>query len=340
MVNQFFKVLILAAVILSGVALGGCRSSGGQGETIVLYAFSAMEDVMKGEIIPAFQVYWEERNGQEVQVITSFAGSGTITNQILFGAPAKVAMVATEMDALSIKKAGMSSTDWRSLRNEGTYAYSVTSIVTRKGNPKGLSSFEDLAQPGMEVIYPDPTTSGGAQWAIFALYGSALKTAEAATGAPNMMDGRELLKGVTLNAGSLPESARRALTQFGLGYGDALLTYENEALLDIAKGKEFEIVIPKSTIYIEPKVVIVDGNIEETERDVIMAFVDFLWTKESQEALARNNFRVWDAEIMDAYGDKFKKIELPFTVEYFGGWEPATSVIIDQTWKEVQREIN
>lgn len=333
------KMLILGTAILLVVASSGCRSSADPSKTIVVYGFSAMENVVKEEIIPAFQRDWKEKTGQEVRVVTSFAGSGTITNQIIFGAPAQVAMVSTEMDALNVKKAGLVTTDWRSFKDGGTYAYSLVPMVTRKGNPKGLYSFEDLAKQGVEVVYPDPTTSGGAQWAILALYGSALKASEFSKGVPDGTYARELLRRVSLNAGSLPESARRALTQFGLGYGDALLTYENEALLDISKGKEYEIVVPKSTIYIEPKVVIVDRNINEGEKDVVRAFVDFLWTEAAQAALARNNFRVWDEGIMRKYADRYKTVELPFTVDYVGGWEAATSIIINQTWREVQRQI-
>lgn len=294
---------------------------------------------MKEKIIPAFQRDWKEKTGEELKVITSFAGSGVVTNQIIFGAPADVVMVATEMDALTMKKAGLVTTDWRSFKDRGTYAYSITSILTRKGNPKGLHSFEDLTRGGVEVVYPDPTTSGGAQWAILALYGAALKTSETTTGAPNPAHARDLLKRVTLNAGSLPESARVALTQFGLGYGDVLLTYENEALMDLAKGKEYEIVVPKSTIHIEPKVVIVDKNVDKSKEKVVRAFVDFLWSKEAQEAFARNHFRVWDKGVMQHYAERYKKVELPFSVDYLGGWEAATTHVIEQTWRTVQREV-
>ena len=304
-----------------------------------LYGFSIMEDVLKEEIIPAFQQDWRHRAGLEVRFVTSFAGSGTITNQIIFGAPAQVAMVSTEMDALNIKKAGLITTDWRSFEDEGTFAHSVTCIVTRKGNPKTLRTFEDMANPGVGVVYPDPTTSGGAQWAILALYGSAIKASEAVTGLGDRAAARDLLKRVQANTGSLPESARRALTQFSLGYGDALLTYENEALLDIAKGRDYEIIVPKSTIYIQPKVLIIDENVDQRDKDVVRAFVDFLWTRQAQEALARNNLRVKDEGIMREYSDRYKRVELPFTVDYLGGWEEATSTIIDQTWRQVQREI-
>ncbi len=330
---------MLGAVGLLVAASSGCQPSQASSETIVLYGFSITEDVLKEEIIPAFQRDWKEETGQEVRFITSFAGSGTITNQIVFGAPAQVAMVSTELDALNIEKAGLVTTDWRSFKNEGTFAYTVTCIITRDGNPKGIQSFEDLAKQGVEVIYPDPTTSGGAQWAILALYGSALKTSEFATGVPDQSLARELLKSVSLNTSSFPESARKALTQFGLGYGDALLTYENEALYDILKGKEYQVVVPESTIYIEPKVVIVDKNITGSQKDVVRAFVDFLWTTEAQEAFARYNFRVADEAIMAKYTSRYMMVELPFTVDYLGGWEEATAIIINGVWREVQREI-
>ncbi len=337
--RRFRRIPIFGIVVLLLATLGGCQSSVGQTETIVLYGFSITENVLKEEIIPAFQKDWKEKTGQDVNFITSFAGSGTITNQIIFGAPAQVAMVSTELDAFNISKAGLITTDWRSFKNQGTFAYTVTCVLVRNGNPKGIQSFEDLAKQGVEVIYPDPTTSGGAQWAILALYGSALKASEVATGVADPAFARELLRRVSLNTGSLPESARKALTQFSLGYGDALLTYENEALYDISQGKEYEIVVPESTIYIEPKVVIVDKNIAEGQKDVVRAFVDFLWTTEAQEAFSRYNFRVADEAIMAKYADQFKKVELPFTVDYLGGWEEATSTIINRIWREVQREI-
>ena len=337
--EALFRSLLLAVVALIPFALSGCGSAGTQDKTIVLYGFSIVENVMKDEVIPAFQEYWRREKGQAVQVITSFAGSGTVTNQIILGAPAQVAMVATELDALNIKKAGLVSTDWTEFENRGTFAHSVAVILTREGNPKGLYSFEDLTKEGVEVVLPDPTTSGGAQWAVLALYGSALITADAGgvnAGGEAQTSAKELLKGVRSNAGSLPESARRALTQFGLGYGDALLTYENEALLDISKGRNYEIVIPKSTIYIQPKVLIIDSNVDESNRAVVEAFVQFLWSEEAQKALVRNNFRVSSDELMGEHPEKYGRVELPFTVDQLGGWEEATLKIIDQTWSQVR----
>ena len=188
------NILFLWAAVLVALASIGCGSGEGARKTIVLYGFSAMENVMKEEVIPEFRRYWKRETGQDVRVITSFAGSGTITNQIVFGAPAQVGMVATEMDAFNMKRAGLVTTDWRSFRNKGTYAYSIACIVVRKGNPKGIRSFEDLTGHGTEVMYPDPTTSGGAQWAILALYGAALKAGESSAEGANREDAKALLK--------------------------------------------------------------------------------------------------------------------------------------------------
>ena len=204
------RTLALLVSVLVAASAAGCGSRESGGQTVVLYGFSIMENVMKDEIIPAFQDHWKESKGRDVRVITSFAGSGTITNQITFGAPAQVALVATEMDALNIRNAGLTETDWSAFKDQGTYAHTITCIVTRKDNPKGIHDFADMALPGVDVVYPDPTTSGGAQWGILALHGSALKTSPQPEEARQRA--RDLLRLVTLNAGSLPDSARRTLT--------------------------------------------------------------------------------------------------------------------------------
>ena len=244
------------------------------------------------------------------------------------------------MDASNIKNAGMTKTDWASFKNQGTYAYTITLLVTRQGNPKGVHSFYDAAKPGVDVVHPDPTTSGGAQWAILALYGSTLRTNDASTESESTLAAVKLLTQISSNAGSLPESARRVLTQFALGYGDALLTYENEALLDVAKGHEYEIIVPVSTILVEPKVMIVDRNVNPQDQAMMRAFVDFLWDERAQAAFAENHFRVWDESIMAQHSDKYPKVEIPFTVEDLGGWNEATSNIIESTWRQIQREIS
>ena len=332
------RVLLFTAAILS-LSIASCGPQNGDGSNVVLYGFSIMENVMKQDIIPAFKSDWKSKTGADVEFITSFSGSGTITNQIAFGAPAHVGILAMEMHARSLKEAGIVTTDWRTFKNQGTFAYSVACIVTRAGNPMGIISFDDALRPGIDVVLPDPTTSGGAQWAILALYGSAIRGTGAQEDEDQTQRGRDMLRRAIVNASSLPESARRALTQFWLGFGDVLLTYENEALLDASRGRGYGIIVPEATIRIEPKVVIVDRNVGDGQRAVVEAFVDFLWSKGVQEAMARNHFRVWDEDVMAQHERKYGEGSTQFTVESLGGWEQATATIIDGAWKQVQREV-
>ena len=250
-----------------------------------------------------------------------------------------MAILATGMDASNLAKAGVTSLQVDS-HGRRPFAYSVACIVTRRGRVKEVHSFAELADGELEIVYPDPTTSGGAQWAILALYGSALRSSELRSGVADVTRAKALLRDVTLQAGSLPESARRALTQFSLGYGDALLTYENEALLDVANGKAYDVMVPDSTIHIEPVAIVIDRNVRGAQRAVAEDFVEFLWSAESQEAMARNHFRVYDESAMALHQDNFAPVADPFTIEYFGGWERATEEIIEGTWKHIQREIN
>ena len=132
------RTALLAIAILPVIAAGACRSSDSKTASIVVYGFSALENVLKDEIIPAFEEDWLEKTGQKVQIVTSFAGSGTITNQIIFGAPAQVALVATEVDATNIRETRGDMTSSQDFGNGASFAYSVAGIVTREGNPKGL----------------------------------------------------------------------------------------------------------------------------------------------------------------------------------------------------------
>ena len=316
------------------------RGSRGSGRSITIYGYSAMEEPLKEEVIPAFQEWYLRTHGEEVEIVTAFAGSGHLFNQIRAGAPAQVAIFATEIEPMKLMQDGLITTDWRAYPANGTFALTVAVILTRDGNPENVKSFADLANKGVDVLIPDPTTSGGAQWAILALYGSAFLNGNGTASPSNGGSGSaaNLLKQVIDNASSLPESARKALTQFGLGYGDALLTYENDALVDISKGRKYEIVMPKSTIAIEPKVVIIDANVSEEDAPLVEAFVDFLWSTEAQEAMAKHHFRVVDQAVSRRHATSFQKVESPFTIDDLGGWEEASTQIIEGVWRDAQRD--
>ena len=114
---------------------------------------------------------------------------------------------------------------------------------------------------------------------------------------------------------------------------------QNEAMRDVSKGKQYEIIVPRSTVYIEPKAVLVDKNIDKDSEEVVRGFIDFLWSRQAQEAFARNYYRVRDKEIMGEYPDRYQRVELPFTMDYLGGWEEATPTVIIQIWRQLPREI-
>src|SRR5436309_590018 len=146
--------------------------------TVVFYGFSILGEALNEDVLPEFARGWRQRTGERVEFITSFAGSGTITNQLTMGVPAQVALLSLELDADRLAKAGVIPPgSWRRLPHGGVVNRTPFVLVVRKGNPRGIHGFADLARPGVKVVHPDPLTSGGANWAILAEYGSAARQA-------------------------------------------------------------------------------------------------------------------------------------------------------------------
>ena len=330
--KTFICGLIFAAMICTG-CLPGPTSTGGS-KTITVYAFSIMKESLERDIYPAFKEKWRQQHGEEVNFTSSFAGSETITNQILQGAPADIAILSIEMDVDRLIQAGQVPADWWVTAERGIVNRTPFVILVRQGNPLGITDFADLAKPGVKLIHPDPVSSGGAQWSILSIYGSELKKSEAATGAKDEAKALDTLKGVWKNVISTPGSAREARTQFETGYGDALITYELEGLLMKQARAPVEIVVPKSTIFSEHPGVVVERNISAEEREVVYAFRNFLWSDEAQKAFVKNNFRSSVNESFDAANAGFVKIEMPFTVHYFGGWKKAYPDVIDAIFRK------
>ncbi|MBN1540274.1 MAG: substrate-binding domain-containing protein [Candidatus Thermoplasmatota archaeon] len=327
--------LAICAVMLTSMFVAGCLDlSGGQDDlrTVTLYGFSVKGEVMDGTIIPAFREQWKEEKGDDIDFVTSYAGSGRITNQVLMGANAEVMILSTEWDAIQLRKAGAVTTDWSSLPHNGTISLSPWVILVRKGNPKNIQDFPDLAADGIEIVHADPLTSGGACWSIFSIYGSQLRRSSNLTGEEARQSAEKLVEDIVENVISWQSSARNALSQFTLGYGDALITYENEALLCLEKDPNYLIIYPSSTIYSEHKAVIVDRNVKEGERELMEAFVDHLFTRGSQEAFVDHYFRSPDETVEDPYPE----IADSFTVEFLGGWENAHADLIDGLFSDIR----
>jgi len=334
-----YALLVVGIIFLSGAGIMYMKIINAKSPDeleIVVYGFSIKGEVMNEKVIPAFQDHWQKKTGDKINFRTNYDASSKVANQVIAGAPAEVMIFSTEWDAIQLQKAKMVTTDWRTFPHNGTVSTSPWIIMTRDGNPKGIADFSDLTKSNVDIVQADPATSGGGVWTIFSIYGSELKRTEASEGAQNKTAARALLKGEIHNVVSWQGSARNALTQFTMGFGDALIDYESDAFLANEKGDEkFGIVYPKCTISSEHKVVIVDKNVQSKERKLIEAFVDFLYTDEIQGYFADYGFRSMNDDI-NAKHPEFVPIETPFTVDYLGGMEKAKPDIIDDVYKDIR----
>lgn len=306
--------------------------------TVVFYGFSILGEALNEDVLPEFARGWRQRTGERVEFITSFAGSGTVTNQLTLGVPAQVALLSLELDAERLAAAGVvAAGSWRRLPHAGVVNRTPFVLVVRRGNPKGIHDFSDLARPGVRVVHPDPMTSGGANWALLAEYGGAAR--RAAPGREGEA-GFEALRGVWRHVVAQAASARAARTQFENGFGDVLVTYEQDVLRDAARGTlPGEIVYPPSTVLSEHTLVVVDRNVAPADRPLIGALVQFLWSETAQRLFVRRGFRSVD-EGLNAANPAFGRIQDPFRVADFGGWDKVKKEIVDGIWKDrVMKEI-
>ncbi len=328
----------LALVLLAA----GClpQPPGESGDiNITLYGFSIMKESLEKAIFPGFTAKWKQQHGQVVRFQSSFAGSETVTNQILQGAPAELAILSIERDCQRLQKGGFVTSDWRSVPARGIVNKTPFVIIVRKGNPKGIRDFPDLGRPGIRMIHPDPISSGGAQWSILAIYGSELKKSEKESTEQDRVRALRTLQSVWKNVISTPGSAREARTTFELGNGDALITYELEGLLMKEAKAPIEIVVPQSTIFSEHPAVVIDKNVGSGKRAIIDAFMQYLWSDEAQEAFVKFHFYSSTNDAFNQANTKFGRIEMPFGIDLFNGWEKAYPDVIERVFRDqVQRK--
>ena len=335
--KKFVSRLIVFAALVSLLSTAGCLPGAPEtksgSRTITVYGFSIMKEALEKEIYPAFAAKWKREHGEDVQFVSSFAGSETVTNQILQGAPADLAILSIERDVERLSTGGAVTQNWKSAPHDSIVNKTPFIILVRKGNPLGIKDFPDLAKPDVKIIHPDPVSSGGAQWSILSIYGSELKKSERA-GSMNSTQALEILQAVWKNVISTPESARAARTQFETGYGDVLITYELEGLLMKQAGAAIETVVPQSTIFSEHPAVVIDRNVTADERAAVQGFLAYLWSDEAQKAFVKYHFRSVTNESYNDANAEFAKIEMPFTVEMFGGWTRAYPEIIESVFRD------
>lgn len=279
------------------------------------------------EFDEAFIAYWKDKTGQDVLVEQSHGGSGAQGRAVIDGLPADVVTLALEGDINAIaERSGKIPADWRTrLPNNSTPYTSTIVFLVRKGNPKGINDWGDLIKEGVEVITPNPKTSGGAQWNYLAAWAWASRTYggdEAKT--------REFITELYRHVPVLDSGARGATTTFvERQIGDVLLAWENEAFLAVNElgPDQFDIVVPPSSIRAEPPVALVDGNVDaKGTREVAEAYLEYLYSDVGQNLIAKHYYRPANPDVVDpALLERFAPVEL-ITIDdpLFGGWKTVT----------------
>ena len=275
------------------------------------------------EFNAAFAKHWKEKPGDNVHVDQSHGGSGAQSRSVIDGLKADVVTLALAGDIDPIASIGnLLPKDWVTKLPNNSAPYTSTIVfLVRKGNPKHIKDWDDLVKKGVEVITPNPKTSGGARWNYLAAWAFAeKKQGKDKAGAQTFL--RDLYKNVPV----LDTGARGSTTTFvQRGIGDVLITWENEAFLAVNElgADEVEIVVPSISILAEPSVAVVDENAKANgTTEVAKAYLQYLYTKEGQNIAAKNYYRPRDPQVAEAYAKTFPKLDL-VTIEDFGGWVKA-----------------
>ena len=271
----------------------------------------------------AFAAHWKAKTGDDLKNKQSHGGSGKQARAVIDGLAADVVTLALAYDIDEIANRGLIAKDWQKRLPHNSAPYTSTIVfLVRKGNPKGIKDWNDLARPGISVITPNPKTSGGARWNHIAAWGYALKQPGG-----NEKTAQEFLTKIYKNVPVLDSGARGSTTTFiERGIGDVLVTWENEALLAIKElgPEKVEIVSPSISILAEPPVAVVDKVVDRRgTRKVAEAYLQFLYTDEGQEIAAQNYYRPIDEKIAKKYASQYPKLKLFTVEEVAGGWNKA-----------------
>jgi sulfate/thiosulfate transport system substrate-binding protein len=322
------RLLGIVALAACPLALQSCSSAtpdggSGAGSVTLLNASYDPTRELYVHYNKAFASHWKQKTGQDVRITQSHGGSGKQARAVIDGLQADVVTLALagDIDAL-VTRGKLLAADWEDRLPDKSAPYTSTIVfLVRKGNPKGIRDWGDLAREGVAVVTPNPRTSGGARWNYLAGWSWALKQ-------PGGSDAtaQDFLRRVYKNTPVLDTGARAALTTFAQrGVGDALISWENEAYLALKEFgvEKFEVVVPTVSILAEPSVAVVDKVvIKRNHKAVAEEYLKYLYSKEGQEIVARNFFRPRDAEVAARHAGQFPAITLT-TIQDFGGWAEA-----------------
>jgi sulfate/thiosulfate transport system substrate-binding protein len=320
-----FAALALVAALATAGCGGSATGSGGQGAQLSLVAYSTPREAYE-KLIPAFQ---QTPAGKDVGFTQSYGGSGAQARAVASGLHADVVALSLAPDVQTLVDAGVVPASWHTGSQGGIVTRSVVVFVVRKGNPKQIHDWSDLVKPGVQVITPNPFSSGGARWNIMAAYGAQLQQGKTTQQALDYL--RKLLQHVPVQ----DKSARESLQTFDSGKGDVLLSYENEAITGEQKGAAIDYVIPDQTILIENPIAATKSAPQQAQ-----AFVRFLRTPTAQKIFAAHGYR----PILDNLRNPKRYPQPPdlFTIRSLGGWpavgkrffDPDTGLIA-----KIEREV-
>jgi sulfate transport system substrate-binding protein len=313
--------LLLAGLLAVSIAVvgAGCGSSdsGGSGGSVALVAYSTPQQAFEEGIIPAFQ---DTSEGEGSEFSTSFGASGDQRRAVEAGQPADVVDFSLEPDMTSLVEAGLVAKGWNANEHKGIITDSVVVLSTRPGNPEGIEGWDDLVGGEVEIITPNPATSGGAKWNIMAAYGAQIaqgKSEKEALG---------FVAKIFENTSVLDDSARDSLQTFASGKGDVLIGYENEAIQAQEEGVELEYVVPEDTILIENPAAV---TTEAASPGTAKAILDFIWSDGGQQIFADYGYRPVTESVLAENRDRFPAVPGLFTIDELGGWATVDDEFFD-----------
>lgn len=320
--KSFCRTLILSAVLSAGLGLVALSPASAQ-STLLNVSYDPTRELYR-EFNAAFLEKWKEETGESVTIRMSHGGSGAQARAVIDGLEADVVTLALEADIDAIaERTGKIPPDWRARLPNNSAPYTSTIVfLVRKGNPKQIRDWGDLVREGVEVITPNPKTSGGARWNFLAAWAWALEEYGG-----DEEKAREYVGELYRHVPVLDTGARGSTTNFvQRGIGDVLLAWENEAFLAVQElgPEEFEIVVPSISIKAEPPVALVDGNVDQKgTRELAEAYLEFLYSDVGQRLAAKHFYRPANLDAADPQDrERFPDLKL-VTLDDFGGWKEA-----------------
>ena len=327
--RNFSRRRVLAYGVAAGVMATSTAALAQSSVSLLNVSYDPTRELYQ-EFNAAFIKHWKAQNGQDVSIKQSHGGSGKQARGVIDGLEADVVTLALAYDVDALNKNGaLIPAHWQKRLPQNAAPYTSTIVfLVRKGNPKQIKDWSDLAKPGVDVITPNPKTSGGARWNYLAAWGYALAQ-------PGGTDAtaRDLVSKIYKNVKVLDSGARGSTTTFvERGIGDVFVSWENEAFLALKElgSEKLEIVVPSLSILAEPPVTVVDKVVDKRgTRKVAEAYLQYLYSREGQDIAGKNFYRPRDPAAAAKYAKQFVDVKL-FTIdEVFGGWNKAQKAHFD-----------